>query len=199
MAKYLIGIDEVGRGPLAGPITIGVVVVPQKRKNLFVGIKDSKALSVSKREEWFKALQGHTRGNRMFYAISSVSHAVIDKIGIVPATRLAISRSLKKIAKKNVRIGSKSARVLLDGGLKAPREYANQQTIIRGDKQIPIIAAASIMAKVMRDRKMMRLAREYPQYGFDIHKGYGTKAHMRALKKYGLSNIHRKSFCGRFI
>lgn len=205
-SRFILGIDEVGRGPLAGPITIGIVAIgPLNTKSqntnnkLFRGIKDSKALSVKKREEWFKALKGHVQDRKMAYAVSSVSHSVIDKIGISKATRLAIRRSLKKIALHKSRFLIHNSRILLDGGLRAPVEYRNQQTIIRGDKRIPIIAAASIMAKVTRDRKMTRLAKVYPEYGFDIHKGYGTQFHIKAIKKHGLCDIHRRSFCKRVI
>ncbi|MDP2676395.1 MAG: ribonuclease HII [bacterium] len=203
--RFILGIDEVGRGPLAGPITICAVATMVNSKyearnsKLFRGIKDSKALSVKKREEWFKVLRRHSRENRLFYATSSVSHSVIDKIGIARATHLAIRRSLRKIALLDSRFLIHNSRILLDGGLRAPQEYKNQQTIIGGDRRMPIIAAASIMAKVTRDRRMVRLAKVYPKYGFDIHKGYGTRAHEKALRKYGLCDIHRRSFCGKFI
>ncbi|MBI4114477.1 MAG: ribonuclease HII [Candidatus Niyogibacteria bacterium] len=193
--RRLIGIDEVGRGPLAGPITIAAFFI-RGSKRVILGIKDSKRLSPKKREEWFLRFKNHPR---VFFAHASVGNTIIDKKGISYATRLAVARSLRKLEKLDSRPKIYDSRILLDGGLEASQKYKNQQTIIRGDKRIPIIAAASIIAKVTRDRKMIRLAKIYPQYGFEIHKAYGTKAHMKAIKKHGLCDIHRRSFCRKFL
>lgn len=195
--KYLIGIDEAGRGPLAGPVSVGAVCMLEKdaRKILrqnFAGARDSKLLSEDRREEIFRTLHAHSKGGMVLYANSMVSHSVIDLRGIVHAVRLAIKRCLKKLGKLGVI--PEECRVLLDGGIKAPAEYANQETIIKGDRRVPIISLASIVAKVKRDRRMKRLAKEFAGYGFEIHKGYGTKSHYEAIKKLGMSDIHRKSF-----
>jgi len=186
MPKYIVGIDEVGRGPLAGPVTVAALAAPVGLK--FKNIKDSKKLSAKKREEWLSLFKNDPK---ILYTISSVSHSVIDKKGISYALRVAVKRCIWKFKIKNSKL-----KILLDGSLYAPPEY-KQRTIIKGDEKIPIIAAASIIAKVTRDRKMVRLAKKYSKYGFEIHKGYGTKFHLRMIRRHGLSQIHRKSFCTR--
>lgn len=191
--KVLIGIDEVGRGCLAGPLTVGAIL-KDGRVNLR-GIKDSKKLSAKQREEWLERLTAYgIRRKARNAAIASVGAPIIDKIGITAAARLAVGRCLKKLA-----IRHKPYAIVLDGSLYAPKTYLNQETIIKGDEKIPLIAAASIFAKVWRDKKMARLAKKFPDYALEIHKGYGTLAHRRAVKKHGLSEIHRKSFCKKFI
>lgn len=194
--RWLIGIDEVGRGPLAGPVTVAAVATPflkletwNMKPYFFDGIRDSKKLSVLQREAWNKKIRG-----KYLFAITSVSPQVIDKKGISFATKLAVSRCLSVLL-KGFKLQVSSFRILLDGGLHAPPEYKNQQTIIKGDERVPIIAAASIVAKVHRDRYMTRLAKKFPHYGFDRHKGYGTKMHREAVEKYGISEAHRITFC----
>src|SRR3989344_5736113 len=189
MAKYIVGVDEAGRGPLAGPVTVGAVAMPSG-KTAFRGIKDSKKLSQKRREEWFKLFK---KNPRLKYSVSSVSHSVIDKKGISHALRLAVKRCINKLEIRN-----SDLKILLDGSLYAPSEY-KQKTIIKGDEKIQIIAAASIIAKVTRDRRMVRLAQKYPQYDFHIHKGYGTELHCKLVKKHGLCDIHRRSYCSRLI
>lgn len=189
MPKYIVGIDEAGRGPLAGPVTVAAVAAPVGRAT-FRGIKDSKKLSAHKREEWFRFFKNNSR---LKYSVSSVSHLIIDKWGISYALRLAVKRCINKLESRN-----RKFKILLDGSLYAPPEY-NQKTIIRGDEKIPLISAASIIAKVARDRKMVRLAKKYPKYAFEIHKGYGTFLHRKLIKKRGLSKIHRKSFCTKLV
>ncbi len=192
--KFVIGIDEAGRGPLAGPVSVGAVAVKKtiynsRPKKEFKGIRDSKKLSEKEREKWFTKLKKFKDEKVINYAVSFSSAKVIDEKGIVFAIRRALARSLKKL---NLRPGA--CEVLLDGSLYAPKEYKNQKTIIHGDDKIPLISSASIIAKVSRDRKMKRFAKKYPKYNFEKHKGYGTKAHYRAIKKHGLSEIHRRSF-----
>ena len=194
--RIIIGIDEVGRGPLAGPVTVAAVACPHDKlrtinSKLFRGIKDSKKLSAIQREAWFLKLK------KTPYAIASVSSAVIDTIGIAPAIRLAVGRCIKKLT-KDYKLSTINSQVLLDGALRAPSIYKNQKTIIKGDEKNPVIAAASIVAKVHRDRLMVRIHKKYPHYGFDAHKGYGTKMHQAAIRTYGLCAIHRKSFCKKF-
>ncbi len=186
---FIVGIDEVGRGPLAGPITLAYVAcsIRNYKKN-FKKIRDSKKLSLRKREEWFQHLKDHPN---LEFGVASVGPATIDKKGISKAVKIAIKRLVSKLK-------FKPKMILLDGSLYAPPEFT-QKTIIKGDEKNPIIAAASIMAKVTRDRKMVRLAKVYPKYGFEIHKGYGTKLHMKLVRRHGLSKIHRRSFCTKLI
>lgn len=192
MGRYVIGIDEVGRGPLAGPVSVGVVMATPRMLKKFSAIKESKQLSRLQREEWAGKIK-QEEGEDLRFAVSAVSAAVIDKKGIVFAINSALSRSIKKMNADPRRIV-----VLLDGGLHAPKEYACQTTIIRGDEKETVIAMASVIAKVTRDRWMLRMAKKYPKYGFEKHVGYGTRAHIAAMQKFGLSEIHRKTFCKNF-
>ena len=197
---WIVGIDEAGRGPLAGPVTLAYVACPTRifRRN-FKGIKDSKKLTLNKKEEWFSHLKNHSQ---LLFGAASVGPAIIDRRGISRAIKIAIRRCLKKLNYQlyatNYKPQTINYKLLLDGSLYAPPGYP-QKTIIRGDEKIPIIAAASIIAKVTRDRKMIRLAKQYPKYAFPIHKGYGTKLHQKLIKKHGLSALHRKSFCTRMV
>ncbi|OGF58939.1 hypothetical protein A3B05_03170 [Candidatus Giovannonibacteria bacterium RIFCSPLOWO2_01_FULL_43_160] len=194
MARYVIGIDEVGRGPLAGPITVGAVAT-KGRIDFLRGIKDSKKLSAKQREEWLSKIKEKQLKYRNFeIALASVGVSTIDKIGISASARLAVGRCLKKLKIKN-----KNHKILLDGSLYAPRTYLNQKTIIKGDEKIPLIAAASIFAKIWRDKKMVKLHEQFPKYRFDLHKGYGTKLHCKLVKKHGLCDIHRRSFCTKLV
>ena len=198
--EWVIGIDEVGRGPLAGPVTIAATVAIVKNYELGImnyglkDIKDSKKLSPSKREQWNNIIK-----QNLLYAVTSVSHSVIDKKGIRHACSLAVKNVLKKLLYRNPIIHNSKFIILLDGSLAAPPEYKHQQTIIKGDEKVPLIAAASIVAKVHRDRYMTRLAKKYPQYGFEKHKGYGTIMHREATRKHGMSEAHRKTFCENIV
>jgi ribonuclease HII len=191
--KWIIGIDEVGRGPLAGPVTVAAVVAPETSFFTFHsaplnGIRDSKKMNGNQRKRWNTIIK-----NNFTCAIVSINNNIIDKRGIVYATHVAVSRCLKKILHKQ-KLEKRKLTILLDGGLHAPPEYNRQKTIIKGDEKEPLIAAASIVAKVHRDQYMTRLAKRYPHYGFERHKGYGTAKHREAIKMYGLSDMHRKSF-----
>jgi len=199
--RVIIGIDEVGRGPLAGPITVAAVaatgnskheILNSKLKQELKNIKDSKKLSARQREEWFLKLK------EMPHAIASVSPAVIDAIGIAPAIRRAVRSCLKKLSSRFPLDPSRFT-LLLDGSLYAPENYKNQQTITKGDEKVPIIAVASVIAKVTRDRHMVRMHKKYPQYGFGVHKGYGTARHQQAIRTHGLCDIHRKTFCRKIL
>ncbi len=187
--RYIVGIDEAGRGPLAGPVAVGIVKIPLKfNKKFFKGIRDSKKLTSLGRELWFaRALKTQKEGTLEF-TVSLVSEKVIDRKGIIYAVRLGINRCLANLEVPN------NSQIYLDGSLRAPEKFRHQLTVIKGDEKIPIISLASIVAKVTRDRKMIRLSQKYPKYNFHIHKGYGTRAHLRALKKYGPSPIHRQSY-----
>lgn len=189
--RYVIGIDEVGRGPIAGPVTVCAFAVQSEDLPRFnrLRLKDSKALSADVRCEWEEKFLKKAESRELFFSIASISHEVIDSSGITSAIRAAIDRALGDLA-----LPPEDSLVLLDGGLKAPEIYRNQKTLIRGDEKIRVISAASIMAKVSRDRRMIDYGKEYPVYGFERHKGYCTEAHVRALNYYGPSPLHRLSF-----
>lgn len=192
---YLIGIDEVGRGPIAGPVAVGACVLLAPRIALsFKNFKDSKKLSEQQREEWFKRIYAAEKKGLLKTKVTFVSEKVIDSKGLSYAIRSALSTSLTKL-----KVSPQKSRVLLDGGLKAPAQYLHQTTIIKGDEKELAIALASIVAKVLRDRKMTQLAKKYPGYGFEVHKGYGTKNHYTALRDKGVSMIHRRSFLANFL
>ncbi len=225
-ARYIVGIDEVGRGPLAGPVAVCAFLMRdesflenQKDKKL-PKLKDSKKLSKKQREEWFEYLKVAKTLGLCDFAVSFVSPENIDKFGIAKCIQKALNQSLEKVttqfskaasqnlpnfsgftlkgsdADKNLEdsVSLASFQIFLDGGLHAPAEYVNQETIIRGDELHPVISLASIVAKVSRDAVMTKYAQEYPEYGFDKHSGYGTKAHYEAIKKHGETPIHRKTF-----
>lgn len=201
--RWIIGVDEVGRGPLAGPITVAAVaarkdkkfnIKSQKLKNVLRGIKDSKKLSPKQREEWLRRLLAvRSPASHLVWAVASVGSVAIDRIGISRAARLATGRCLRKLTTHYSLLITHS-HILLDGGLYAPRTYQNQETIIKGDEQKPLIAAASIIAKVTRDRMMTRFDTQYPRYGFAVHKGYGTAMHRATIAQYGFCPLHRRSF-----
>ena len=197
-SRYAIGIDEVGRGPLAGPLCVGACLAktPFSREfsKLFFAIRDSKKLTARSREDWFFRISEAAQAGECRWSTVFISEKVIDGKGLSFALKKAIERVLKRL-----HADPKACELFLDGGIKAPSAFSRQQTIIRGDEKIPLIAGASIMAKVLRDRYMMRLGKQYPKYGFEKHKGYGTKAHYAALKKYGMSEVHRKSFLKEFL
>jgi len=192
-AKFLVGIDEAGRGPLAGPVSVSAVVISMKEKEAtlkaFNEAKDSKQMTALSRETLFKKIKERKKEGGLDYSVALVSAKIIDTKGIVFAIRLAIKRILKKLA-----VPPHQTLVLLDGSLKAPEHFLFQETIIRGDHSEKIISLASVAAKVTRDQKMMQLSKKYPEYGFEIHKGYGTLFHREKIKKYGPSEVHRKSF-----
>ena len=195
-----IGIDEAGRGPLAGPVAVGAVAFKMKDKSRLKRVfkkirgKDSKKLTARERETWFEIIKTEEKKGNLQFAVSFVGARMIDKKGIVFAIKTALANSLRKI-----NINPRIASVLLDGGLHAPQKYQHQKTIIRGDESELSISLASIAVKVLRDRKMVRLAQKYPAYGFDKHKGYGTKYHRERILKHGPSYEHRVSFLTRIL
>lgn len=193
--KWIIGIDEAGRGPLAGPVAVAGVAIKIKDKRqkikVFRGIRDSKKLSAKQREEWFRILTNHPK---IEWAVAKVWPRVIDRINIARAANLGAARVYKRLSLDEKRLSlGRTTLTLLDGSLYLSKNVSHE-TIIKGDEKIPVISAASIIAKVTRDRTMLRLHKKYPQYGFDLHKGYGTKLHRKIIKKFGRSEIHRKSF-----
>jgi len=199
-AKYLIGIDEVGRGPIAGPVAVGAFCISNKNLpkvlRIFRGVKESKQLTEQRRESWFGIIEQTKKIKLVDFSVTFQSEKVIDTKGLSFAIKKALKTSLFAVVKNLVfaRKDFNNIKVLLDGGLKAPPEFVNQKTIIKGDEKEMLIALASICAKVLRDRKMNLLAKKHPKYGFEKHKGYGTKAHYNAIKKYGMLQLHRKSF-----
>lgn len=188
--KYIIGIDEAGRGPLAGPVAIGVAFVKADFNfTLLKGVRDSKKLSEKQREEWFEKIKIWRKKKILDFKVSLIGAKIIDEKGISHAIRKGIASCLKRLE-----ANPENSKVLLDGSLKAPVIFKNQTTIIGGDDKEPIISIASIAAKVTRDRKMKRLAILYPKYQFEVHKGYGTALHCQLLRQHGASEIHRQSF-----
>ncbi len=200
--RHLIGIDEVGRGPLAGPVAVGACMIAASSSRRFAGvfakIRDSKQLSAESREEWHAIICREKRNGLLDYAVTFVSTKEIDGKGIAPAIRKALASSLRKLMREKG-IRPEECRIFLDGSLYAPKEFANQETIIKGDQKVKLISAAAVAAKVLRDRKMTRLAKAHPGYGFEIHKGYGTEKHRKALISQGPCAIHRMSFLTRLL
>ncbi len=180
------GLDEAGRGPLAGPVVVALAVMPLDEDKIIDGINDSKKLTAKKREELFEKIIN----TAIDYSIVEVDEKTIDKINILQATKLGA-----KLCIENLKV---SPYIVLTDALTfdTPQKI---ESIIKGDSKSYNIAAASILAKVHRDRLMIELDKKYPQYGFAGHKGYGTKAHIEALKKYGKCEIHRDSFITHFV
>ncbi len=178
--KQICGVDEAGRGPLAGPVCAAAVILPPHAD--IPGLNDSKKLSDKRRRELFPIIQDQA----IAYGIGLASHEEIDEINILQATFLAMERA---IAQLSVR----PELALIDGN-KAKEFGLPVETVVKGDSRSASIAAASILAKVTRDDLMMEAAKEYPQYRFEVHKGYPTKAHYAAIQEHGICPIHRLSF-----
>lgn len=178
--ETIAGIDEAGRGALAGPLFVGLVIFPKGYKNS--QIKDSKLLRPSQRERLYEIICKEA----LEFAIAFSTSEEIAELGIIKAFYLAIQRCLSQIKKIDL--------LLIDGPLSVPNYKGIQRALVKGDRRSLSIAAGSILAKVSRDKYMMELAKRFPQYGFEKHKGYATKEHLVALKKYGLSPVHRHNF-----
>ena len=194
--RYVIGIDEVGRGSLAGPVVVAAVLLPRslRLQNLSLGeLRDSKRLTPRKREAWFHYLKTHPD---LRYTLARVYPRTIERINITKAANRAALRAFLRLLKVcGGRAGACS--VYLDGGLylgQGQPFFPRAKTVVRGDDKISAIKAASIVAKVSRDRLMVRLAKKFPQYGFEIHKGYGTVKHRFALARHGPTSAHRATF-----
>jgi ribonuclease HII len=203
--KKIIGLDEAGRGPLAGPVVAAAVSINFRlrrtsRRLAKLKLKDSKKLSSSKREEIFTFLTEH---KDVKWGIGKVSEKVIDKINILEATKLAMKKAVKSLEKKLKKCVVPNSRdrgffansgfLILDGNFKIDIDIP-QKSVIKGDEKVFSCAAASILAKVTRDRLMLKYHKKFPKYGFNKHKGYPTKFHFKTLKKYGPCKIHRKTF-----
>lgn len=178
------GVDEVGRGPLAGPVCAAAVILPAHAD--IPGLDDSKRLSDKRRRALFPIIKEQA----VAYGIGFASHTEIDEINILQATFLAMERALAQL-----RVTPEQ--ILLDGN-REKNFGIPVQTVVHGDSLSASIAAASILAKVTRDDLMLEMAEKYPNYGFEIHKGYGTKAHYEALRTYGPCEIHRMTFLKKF-
>lgn len=182
--KLICGIDEAGRGPLAGPVCAAAVILPEHAE--IPGLNDSKKLSDKKRRELMPLIKEQA----LAYGIAFASEAEIDEINILQATFLAMKRALELL---NIQPDL----VLVDGN-RDPNLGLTTETVVHGDSLSANIAAASVLAKVTRDDLMIELAEKYPQYGFEVHKGYGTKVHYQALEQFGPCEIHRQSFLKKF-
>lgn len=183
--KVICGVDEAGRGPLCGPVVAGAVIL--KEDEYIEEINDSKKLTEKKREKLFDEINEKA----LAVGVGIVYEDEIDEINILNATKKAM-----KMAVDNLKI--KPDIVLIDGNQDVKMD-TDTETVIKGDALSMSIAAASIIAKVTRDRMLIEEDKKYPEYGFAKHKGYGTKQHIEAIKKYGLCKIHRKTFCKKFV
>ncbi len=183
--SYIAGVDEAGRGPLAGPVYAAAVILPEGAE--LSGINDSKKLTPKKREELFEEI---TR-IAVSYAIFSVDEKEIDEINILNATHKAMNGAVANLTQK-------PDYVIIDGNSIKGMEIAHE-TVVKGDAKSISIAAASILAKVARDRYIDKMGEVYPEYGFEKHKGYGTKAHTDAILKYGVCPIHRRTFLKKLL
>ncbi len=197
--EYIIGVDEAGRGPLAGPVAVGVSLIPKStRAAIFsqlkrAGLNDSKQVKEAGREKLFEMISSLQKSGKLKFAVALVSADVISKKGIVYAIRCGIQTCFKKLGVNKL---CENSILEMDGALKIPDgNWKKASVIIKGDSIKPSIMIASIVAKVTRDRHMKRLAKKYPAYGFDVHKGYGTKRHREAVVRKGLCAEHRAGWC----
>jgi len=189
--RYIAGIDEVGRGPLAGPVVAAAVVLPADFS--VTGVNDSKKLTAKKRESLFSAISQQS----LAYGIGIVDNYTIDEINILEATKKAMKAAVEAANKRLMETaGSQIGHLLIDA-ITLKDVNIPQTGIIKGDERSVSIAAASIIAKVTRDMMMCEFHKIYPDYGFDKNKGYGTKGHFENISKYGICEIHRKSFLRR--
>ena len=182
--EIICGVDEAGRGPLAGPVCAAAVILPPNAE--IPGLNDSNKLSDKKRRELFPIIKEQA----IAYGIAFVDHQTIDEINILQATYMAMGQAIAQLSVK-------PDLALIDGN-RAADFGVPKETVVHGDSLSASIAAASVLAKVSRVDYMLKMAEEYPQYGFEIHKGYGTKAHYAAITEHGTSPIHRMSFLKKF-
>lgn len=221
--KWLVGVDEVGRGPLAGPVTVSAVAIPylgniadsyfaisntlkaSAGREYPIGV-DSKKMKESDREFWHGYIGHAAEAGNLIANVEHASAAEIDAEGIAVCIRRLVDANLIKVLQKiqeqipNALDDSAEIHLLLDGSLSARVPVTSQKIIIKGDEKEMVISLASVFAKVTRDRHMKELSKnpKYSAYGFEVHKGYGTAKHRAAMKETGLSDEHRRSFCGRF-
>ena len=208
--KNITCLDEAGRGPLAGPVVAGAVMIDWRsdlqlsnfRRSDLHGIRDSKQLSPKRREKFYNLI---TKNKNIRWGIGIISERVIDKINILEATKLAMIKAIKDISCRHICTHKRRVKkyrevrppkidfLVLDGKMKLNLPIL-QKSIVKGDEKVFSCAAASIIAKVTRDRLMLKYHKKYPRYRFDLHKGYGTKLHIKILHKFGRCGIHRRSF-----
>ena len=184
--QYIAGVDEVGRGPLAGPVVCAAVIMPLDEASLVIGVDDSKKLSEKKREQ----LAEEIKQRALCYTIIEVSEKTIDEINILQATRMGMKQAIESL-----KIPPET--VLTDGNMTIDIDFP-QRSVIHGDALSYSIGAASIIAKVYRDHLMDEFAKDYPHYAFEKNKGYGTAAHIQGIKEHGLCPIHRRTFTKNF-
>lgn len=182
--KIICGVDEAGRGPLAGPVCAAAVILPEGLE--IPGLTDSKKLTDKKRRELFPVIKEQA----LAYGIAFASHEEIDEMNILQATYLAMERAMAQLAVK--------PDIAMIDGNRAKDFGLPVRTVVKGDSLSANIAAASVLAKVTRDDLMVELAAQYPEYGFEVHKGYGTKVHYEALRTHGASPVHRMTFLKKF-
>ncbi|HPN55010.1 MAG TPA: ribonuclease HII [Candidatus Moranbacteria bacterium] len=211
--EIVIGVDEAGRGPLAGPVIAAAVTIRNEKSNNQTGaeipnttyqipdtkmwdlVRDSKKLSEKQREKVFDFIH-----ENFHVGVGLCSHETIDRINILEASFLAMKKAVSDLVRNKAKVESLKPKadgrvvILVDGNKQIPNFSMEQKAIVSGDKIVKSISAASIVAKVTRDRMMLEMHQRYPEYGFDRHKGYGTKMHMDALSKHGPCEIHRRSF-----
>ena len=195
-AQSISGIDEAGRGPLAGPVVVACVVMP--RDSMIEGVNDSKKVSEKKREKLYDEIIQEA----IAYGVGIISQEEIDKINILNATKEGLTLAIKEMEKdlkEKQRGFEKPEIILVDALTKIDTDHIPYRTIIKGDAKSYSIAAASIIAKVTRDRIMREWDEVYPMYGFAKHKGYGTASHIAAIKEYGLCPLHRRSFVKNIV
>lgn len=184
--KHICGIDEAGRGPLAGPVVVAAAIMP--RNSMIEGVNDSKKVSEKKREKLYEEITS----SAIAWGVGIIDQTEIDNINILNATKKGLTQSLKELEVK-------PELILVDALTKIDTLGIPYRSIIKGDAKSYSIAAASIIAKVTRDRIMRQWDELYPMYGFEKHKGYGTKMHIEAIKEYGICPLHRRSFVKKFI
>ncbi|MDH4330745.1 MAG: ribonuclease HII [Candidatus Moranbacteria bacterium] len=203
--SFVVGVDEAGRGPLVGPVVAGAVMIRGVDKerlqekailedfgeDIFDLIKDSKKLTPKRRDLVYDFILSN-----FYVGIGVCDHNTVDRVNILEASFLAMKKAISDLKMKNKDVVSWGDEkiFLIDGNKTIPNLSDNQEAFVGGDNLVKLISAASIVAKVHRDRMMEKMHEKYPQYGFDKHKGYGTKAHMEALEKFGPCEFHRKSF-----
>ena len=192
----IAGIDEAGRGPLAGPVVVACVIMPQD--SMIEGVNDSKKVSEKKREKLYDVILEES----IAFGVGIISQAEIDRINILNATKEGLTIAIKEMEKnlqERKRTIQKPDIILVDALTKIDTDHIPYKSIIKGDAKSYSIAAASIIAKVTRDRIMRQWDEVYPMYGFAKHKGYGTAAHVQAIKEYGLCPLHRRSFVKNIV
>ncbi|MFA6407656.1 MAG: ribonuclease HII [Candidatus Paceibacterota bacterium] len=206
-ASWTIGIDEVGRGALAGPVTVSAFAISDVtylKKNPHPPLRDSKQLTPRQREAWvgYVHIWKKKCPHELFFAIESMSSKIVDKLNVAQAANYAATKALEKVlAHSEIKRGS--TEVILDGGLYLKRKMKPPlkriRTVIKGDEKFDAVKLASIVAKVARDAKLVKLHAVHPHYNFARHKGYGTKIHLEAIRIHGISIVHRLTFVRKFI